>query len=81
LDFILNTKIFKRKFKGCCFVQEIDQTDLWITLSSKLDNGKMSSALREGDEMKMGRILFKVLQVIIFSNKSQIFCFCFVLFL
>ena len=58
----------KRKFKGCCFVQEIDQTELWITLSSKLDKGKMSTALKEGDEMKMGRILFKVLQV---SNNYQ----------
>ena len=37
--------------------------ELWMTLSSKVDKAKMSNILREGDELKMGRILFKVLQV------------------
>jgi hypothetical protein len=34
-----------------------------MTLSSKLDKGKTSYVLKEGDELKMGRIQFKVLQV------------------
>ena len=44
-------------------MKEISQTDLWMTLSSKLDKGRASYPLKEGDELKMGRIQFKVLQV------------------
>lgn len=48
---------------GDCYLKKAKHTDLWISLSPKVDKNKVSIALKEGDHIKLGRIILQILQV------------------
>lgn len=51
------------------------QQKIWMTLSSKLSDGKDSIIIKEGDFFKLGKIMFEVLKVRVYFMSLMIFQF------
>lgn len=48
---------------GDCYLKKAKHADLWISLSPKIDRNKISMSLKEGDHIKLGRIILQIIQV------------------